>query len=179
MPATKYGEDREKLWAQIDFAHRLWGHYRPGSRDPFRYILKISESDYLFGFFPKRDELVKYLFLANLAQSLYDLGRQAEDRKRLDALKTGELKPSDLIVWPVWTLMKPDDFKSATWDLFGTSEGVLKFVFPKDPVSPHDFWALWKRWKEICVNPMERGARERREPIPRAEWLTLPGEPPG
>ena len=123
--------------------------------------------------------LEKHLFLANLAQSLYELGRRTEDGNELDALKTGELHPSELNVWPVWTIMKPDDFKSATWDLFGTSEGVLKFVFTKGAVSPHQFWTLWKKWKEICVKPMERMALERREPMPRAEWLTLPGEPHG
>ena len=76
--------------------------------------------------------------------------------------------------------MKPYDFKSATWDLVGTSEGVLGFVAPRAGISAEDFWGVWKTWKQICVGPMERSALQRGDGTwPVAEWLLLPGEPHG
>ena len=181
MPVTGYSDKTEQSWASTYLAHHLWGKYHPGNREPFADILKICESDYLSLFFPDRDRLVKCLFLGNLAQSLFEMGRCVEDGECLKALEDVDKNrfKLGLEVHPVWVLMKPDDFKSATWDLFGTSEGVFKFVFPMGGVSRSDFWAMWKKWKKICVKPMEQGALQRREPIPVVEWLSLPGELPG
>ena len=182
MPATLYGADTEKPWAEIKDAHSWWGKYLPCAPDPFKDFWQVCQSDYLSGFFTDKRLTEKHLFLANLAQSLYELGRCTQDSKRLEALRAGgvqSLAPSDLKVWPVWTLMKPEDFKSAAWDLFGTSAGVFEFVSPQAGISLDDFWGLWKRWKSICVIPMESHALQTRGPLPQAEWLMLPGEPHG
>jgi len=181
MPATTYGEVGEKPWAQIYSANRLWGHYMPGNREPFNNILKVSESDYLSGFFPKREELVKYLFLANLGQSLFELGRCVEDDECLKCLEDVDKErfKSNLGVWPIWALMKPDEFGSSTWELFGSSKGALEFVFPGG-VSLEKFWGWWKKWKEICVHNLMQGELQRRAPrMLHADFLLLPGEPPG
>jgi len=184
MPATEYGgEVGEKPWSQIYFAHRLWGHYMPGNQEPFRDILKISESDYLFGFFPKRDELEKYLFLANLGQSLFEMGRCLENdecRQSIEILDKKRFR-SDMYVWPVWALMKPEEFKSATWELFGSSKGLLDFVFLRNNTHlVQKFWTFWKKWKEICVSNVMRGEWQIKAfRTLRGEFLLLPGEPPG
>jgi hypothetical protein len=180
MPATLYGEDTEKLWAEIKCAHYRWGKYLPCAPDPFKDLWQVCQSGYLSGFFTEKRLLEKHLFLANLVQSLYELGRYTEDSNRLEALKAGDIQsfdPSELKVWPVWTLMKPDDFKSATWDLFGTSAGVIEFVSSEAAISPDDFWVLWRMWKHICGKPMEARAFQRGELPPQSEYLMLPGEP--
>lgn len=181
MPATKYGSSGEKPWAQTYSATRLWGKYMPGNREPFRDILKVSESDYLLGFFPEREKLVKYLFLANLGQSLFELGRCVEEGeclKRLEDVDKERFK-LDLDVWPVWALMKPNEFKSSTWELFGSSKGTLEFVFTGG-VSLEKFWGWWKKWKEICVYSLMQGELHSRSPrMLRADFLFLPGEPSG
>ena len=184
MPEEHFHDrEGERPWAEVYSAGHLWGRYLPGPPDPFKSLWKVCQSDYLSGFFADKQLLEKHLFMGNLAQSLYELGRYTEDSKRLEALKAGEAEsfpPSELRVWPVWALMKPDDFKSATWDLFGTSEGVLGFVAPRAGISAEDFWGVWKTWKQICVGPMERSALQRGDGTwPVAEWLLLPGEPHG
>ena len=183
MPATNYWETGEKTWAQIRYAaHRLWGKYLPSAPDPFKDLWNICQSKYISNFFTDKKLLEKHLFLANLAQSLYELGSRTKDGKCLDAIKAGDAErilSADLIVQPVWVLMKPKDFKSGTWDLFGTSERVFKFVFPKGDVSRDDFWAIWKKWKKICVQSMVHGALQRRKVPPNADWLILPEEPTG
>lgn len=181
MPVTGYPDKTEQSWASTYLAHYLWGKYLPGNREPFADILKICESDYLFPFFPDRDRLVKCLFLGNLAQSLFEMGRCVEDGECLKSLENVDRKRFELNldVWPVWALMKPDEFRPATWDLFGSSNGVLEFVFT-DGVSLERFWEWWKRWKKICCHNVMRGELGSRAPrMVRPGFLQLPGEPPG
>ncbi len=175
MPGMEYGEVGEKRWAEIYFAHHLWGRYLPGPKEPFANILKICKSDYLSGFFADMDQLVKYLFLGNLGQSLYELGLCIKDegrRKSIEDLDTQSFM-GNLMVHPVWVLMKPEEFKAATWELFGSSDGVLKFVFPGENVRAEKFWKWWKNWKKICTGMMGN----RPFLFHEANWLTLPGEP--
>lgn len=175
MPGMEYGEVGERRWAEIYFAHHLWGRYLPGPKEPFANILKICKSDYLSGFFADMDQLVKYLFLGNLGQSLYELGLRIKDegwRKSIEDLDTQSFM-GNLMVHPVWVLMKPEEFKAATWELFGSSDGVLKFVFPGENGRAEKFWKWWKNWKKICIGSMGNRPFLFRE----ANWLTLPGEP--
>jgi hypothetical protein len=172
MPAMEYEGGGEKPWWAVNFAHHLWGQYL---QDSFEEILKIYKSDYLSGFFPNTDQLVKYLYLANLSQSLFELGLYIRDenrRKSIEDLDTQSFM-GHLIVHPVWVLMKPEEFKAATWELFGSSEGVLKFVFPGENGRAEKFWKWWKNWKEICIGTMGDRPFLFRE----TNWLTLPGEP--
>jgi len=166
VPHPFGGQSKEALRAKADGA--------------FQDILKISDSDYLAGFFPDKNELVKYLFLANLCQSLFEMGRCVEDAECLKSLENVGRNQFelDLDVWPVWTLMKTDEFRPATWELFGSSNGVVEFVFTGG-VSPEKFWVWWKEWKKICVHNVMRGELSMREPrIVHEAFLQLAGEPP-
>jgi hypothetical protein len=177
MPIERFDEKGEQTWSEVYSAHHLWGKYLTSAPEPFKDLLQICQMDYLSGFFEKKNLLEKNLFLANLAQSLYELGLHIKDSKSLETLKAGKTNPSDLIVWPVWVLMKPDDFKSATWDLFNNSAGVFEFVSLKSSISYDDFWALWRMWKHICAGPMKNDALRKGLSPPRSEYLMLPGEP--
>ena len=162
MPATKYWDAGEKTWAKIYYAHRLWGKLLPGAPEPFKDLWKVCQSEYLSSFFTDKKLFEKHLFLGNLLQSLFEMGRCVEDNECLKYLEDAKKRfKIDLDVWPVWVLMESNEFKSGTWDLFGTSEGILNFVFPKGGVSRDDFWTMWKRWKEICVKPIEEGTWQR------------------
>jgi hypothetical protein len=172
MPGTEYQGAGEKSWAEIHFAHYLWGRYM---QDRFQEILKICKSDYLSAFFTDVDQLVKYLFLGNLGQSLFDLGQRTKDekwRKAIEDLDTQSFM-GNLMVHPVWVLMNPEEFKADTWEMFGSSDGVLKFVFPNENERVEKFWKWWKNWKIICSRRMGDRAFLFRE----VNWLTLPGEP--
>lgn len=173
MPGNRYNEAGEEPWAEVRYAaHRLWGKYM---QDRFQEILKICKSDYLSGFFTDKEQLVKYLFLGNLGQSLYELSLYIRDEKgrKLIEDKDNARFRHNLIVHPVWISMKAEEFKAATWELFDSSEGVLKFVFPNENVGTEKFWEWWKNWKEICISNMGNEPFLFRE----ANWLTLPGEP--
>jgi len=179
MPAISYLDNTEQTWASTNFAHRLWGKYIPGNQEPFADILKICESDYLSTFFLDRDKLLKYLFLANLSQSLFEMGRCIENGeclKSLEAVDKNQFK-IELDVWPVWALMNHNDFKSSTWELFGSSKGVLEFVFGGG-MSLEKLWGWWKKWKKICCHNIMRGELGKRVPqMVRPDFLRLPGEP--
>jgi hypothetical protein len=179
MPPISYRDNAEQTWASTYFAHHLWGRYIPGNREPFADILKICESDYLSTFFPDKSNLIKNLFLANLSQSLFEMGRCVEDDeclKSLEAIDENRFK-SQLNVWPVWALMDTNEFKSSTWELFGSSKELLEFVFGGG-MSLEKLWGWWKKWKKICChNIMEVELSGRPIRMVRAEFLMLPGEP--
>lgn len=177
MPMERFGEQGEQPWAEVYSAHHLWGRYLPSPPDPFKDLWQVCLSDYISGFFTEKKLLETHLFLANLAQSLYELGRYTEDRSRLETLKAGKTDQFKLEVFPVWVLMKPNDFKSATWDMFGTSTGVFEFVSPGPGISSDDFWKLWRMWKHICGKPLVSIALQRGGFSPQSEYLMLPGEP--
>ena len=59
------------------------------------------------------------------------MGRCVEDGeclKSLEGVDKNQFK-LELDVHPVWALMNHDDFKSGAWELFGSSKGLLEFVF--------------------------------------------------
>lgn len=171
MPGNRYYEAGEISWVKVNSAHYLWGKYM---QDRFQEIIKVCESKYLSGFFTDTDQLVKYLFLGNLGQSLYELSQYTSDESLRKSIEDGDTQRfrGNLSVHPVWVLMETEDFKAATWELFDSSDGVLKFVFPSGSVSIEQFWTWWKNWKAICVC-----CHEHRPFIFRR--LTLPGEPNG
>ncbi len=172
MPGERYNEAGEKPWAEVKSAHYLWGQYM---QDRFEEILKICKSDYLSGFFADMDQLVKYLSLGNLGQSLYELGLYINDERRRKSIEDLDTQSfmGNLKVHPVWVLMKPEEFKAATWELFGSSDGVLKFVFPGESGRSEKFWKWWKNWKRICADMMPYRPFLSSE----ATLLALPGEP--
>ena len=173
MPGEQYDESGEKPWAEVKSAHRLWGGW---TQDRFEEILKICKSAYLSGFFTDKSQLVKYLFLGNLAQSLHELSLCIKDEKWRKSIEDLDIQTfrSDLMVHPVWVLMKPEEFKAATWELFDSSKSVFNFVFPDATTITLDrFWTWWKNWKKICIGTM--GDRPFLSRV--ANWLTLPGEP--
>ncbi len=180
MPTTEHGEPAEVPWLQVRDAHRLWGKYLPGNRAPFGVIVKACESDYLRPFALDGESAHRHLFTGNLVQSLFELGRWTEDRHHLKALESndaGILGPG-LNVWSAWGLMDPNEFRSATYALFGSAEGVRQFVFSGNGVSLDRLWEYWKKWKEICVSALSEA--ELHLPASRilsAGSLRLPGEP--
>lgn len=183
MPETIYGQTQEKKWAEVYQAHHLWGKYLPGTQDPFKDIVKIAEPIYLVGFFPDKVELVKCLFLGNLAQSLFELGRWIEKgRKEATSVYDQErerFRTEGMNVWPIWGMMTSEEFRSGTWQLFGSAYGVFDFVFrEKGTDSESQFWEYWKKWKQACCGILTQGELQRRTMrVFRPEWLTLPGEP--
>ena len=76
-------------------------------------------------------------------------------------------------------MMEPEEFKKATWDLFDSSEGVLKFVFPDMHIEKAEFWKIWKYWKVVCSRPIIMGMVGKNQFPPEIGSLTLPGEPMG
>lgn len=182
MPAEEYEEVGEKPWLDIYAAHHWWSRYCCTGLEPFKDILKICESDYITGFFPDKDRFVKYLFFGNLAQSLFELrccikgvknptAPSDTDKQRL----TGDLK-----VWPLWVLMKPEEFNAAIWELFGSAQDVLAFASPNidKKIFTGDFWPYWKKWKVCCIEKLLGGGnRQNLRQMSRARYLYLPGEP--
>jgi hypothetical protein len=179
MPAIRYLDKSEQTWASTSFAHRRWGKYIPNHREPFADIIKICELEYLSAFFPNKDKLVNHLFLANLSQSLFEMGRCVEDGECLKSLEALDKRKFEfeLDVWPIWALMNQNDFKSSTWELFGSSKGVHEFVFGRG-LSLEKLWEWWKKWKEICCHSVMQSAVGKRGPLMvRPDFLILPGEP--
>jgi hypothetical protein len=172
MPNPDSDQHEEIAWAEAFSAHHLPEGIEITYKEPFKLLLKVCESNYVSPFFPNREQLKEYLFLSNLLQSLVELRRCTE---REDTRRTLEEKGSlSLDVWPVWCLMDSKKFKEGTWDLFGSSKGVLNFVFPDATTVTLDrFWPWWKNWKEICIGTIGDRPFLFRE----ANWLTLPGEP--
>jgi len=180
MPNPDSNQHEEIAWAEVLSAHRLPKGIGIDYQDPFRLILKISESDYVDSFFPNKKILAKeYLFLVNLLQSLVELRLSIEKE---ETRKTIEEKGKLLFdVWPVWCLMESEDFKAGTWDLFGSSKGVLEFVFPRDTsVTLDKFWLWWKNWKYLCSNAWDKYFIRRgilSQVDWNIQWMFLPGEP--
>ncbi len=172
MPEERYQGAGEKPWAEVKPAHYLWGRYM---QDRFEKILKVCKSEYLSGFFPDIDQLVKNLYLGNLGQSLFELGLYVHNEERRKSIENSDVQRfiGNLMVHPVWVLMKAEEFKAATWELFGSSDGVLKFVFPGENGDAEKFWKWWKNWKKICIGMMG----DRLFLALESTWLTLPGEP--
>jgi len=180
MPNPDSNQHEETDWAEVLSAHRLPKGIGIDYRDPFRLILKICESDYVASFFPNKEILAKeYLFLVNLLQSLVELRLCIEKE---DTRKTLEEKGKLLFdVWPVWCLMESEDFKEGTWDLFGSSKGVLDFVFPHDTsVTLDKFWRWWKNWKYLCSDAWNTyfiQSGKFSDVDWKIQWMFLPGEP--
>lgn len=178
MPNPDSDRHEQKLWAEIVAAHRLPAGLKRSREKPFKFLVNVCESDYMAGFFPTNERLVESLFLGNLLQSLVELRLCTEKE---DTLKTLEERKGRLLldVWPLWCFMDPRDFKSSTWDLFGSSKGVLNFVFPGGTtVTLKQFWVWWKNWKDICGKALYSD-----DPMgsfyfgDEVMWLQLPGEP--
>ncbi len=182
MPTMDYEQTGEKSWLQVHHAQRLWGQYMPGNRAPFQDILRACDSEYMSRFIRDREKFPTYLSVGNLAQSLYEMARWIEDGDHLKALESSRASElaSDLSVWPVWGLMKPNEFQTETWALFGSAEGVRQYVFTDKAIPLEQLWTRWKKWKEICVSALMRGELDAHPPrMLHAEWLSMPGEPPG
>lgn len=181
MPAEEYEEIGEKPWLEVYTAHHLWGNLLPGHQKPFADILKICESDYITGFFPDKDRFVKYLFLGNLAQSLFELRCRIKGVKNLnDPSDTDKQKLlGDLKVWPLWVLMDPEEFKAATWELFESSQDILSFASSNIDkiIFIGDFWTAWKGWKAYCAKRLMGASRQMWPRMFHSDWLLLPGEP--
>lgn len=178
MPNADSNQHEEVAWADVYSAHRLPKGMGIRYNEPFKLLLKICESDYVSNFFPDTQRLNEYLFLANLLQSLVELRRciqKERTRKVLEGLTEGNLQ---FYVWPIWCLMKNEDFESWTWDLFGSSQGVHDFVFPEaTTITLEKFWNWWKTWKTLCASALGRGSGGSLDVDWRIRWLRLPGEP--
>ena len=121
--------------------------------------------------------------MAYWGPALYEWGLGVENEECLNARENVDRKrfELDLDVWPVWTLMKPDEFRSGTVELFGSSKGVLDFVFQRENVHfIEKFWSYWKKWKKICIHNIMKGELNIRAiRMLHGDSLLLPGEPPG
>jgi hypothetical protein len=181
MPAYEYERKGEQLWVDIVPAHLLWGKYVTTGPDPFKAILKICESNYISEFFPDKERLVKHLFLGNLGQSLFELGQRIKDvgsPKNLSDVDKQRLQ-TRLKIWPLWVLMESEEFKASTWELFGSSDGVIAFVTDstKKEIDKETFWEWWKAWKSYCLNNMMKADRNNLLLFRKGDLLQLPGEP--
>lgn len=181
MPNPDSRQHEEIIWAEARSAHRLPEGIKINYKEPFRLLLKVCESDYVSSFFPNRENLVEYLYLVNLLQSLVEL-RRCIDKENTRKILEGKEKGTLLFdVWPVWCLMESKDFVSCTWDLFGSSKGVLNFVFPyATSTTLEQFWPWWKSWKVLCSGALSRHLMSMgrfSDADWRVRWMLLPGEP--
>lgn len=176
MPLPRIG--KEIRWADIRKA--FWPPVGVGYKDPFGFLLDLYESEYIGGFFPSKERMKEFLFKANLLQSIAELRLFTETDEWIAIIESNNNRQykSDIKVAPWWLLMKPEDFTTWSLDLFGSSDGFIKFFMMggKGNVSPDKIWSWWKGWKELCGELFDDMTGHVMFSI-TIEWLMLPGEP--
>jgi hypothetical protein len=174
MPGYRF--DTEIRWADIRAA--FWPPIGIAYKEPFRYLLDLYESEYIHGFFPSKEKMQEYLFKANLIQSIVEMRFLTETKDGIAIVESSDSKyKSDIKVAPWWCMIKSDEFTTWSWELFGSSDGFIKFftMGGKGNVSPEKIWSWWKGWKEICKECIY--AITHGNAWVHNEWLMLPGEP--
>jgi hypothetical protein len=79
-------------------------------------------------------------------------------------------------VLPVWCILPEERFRLIALNLFSDSQGLIRFVYPSGFVIIDDFWPLWKRWKEMCLNFWWQSPSGCFDFLTKKPWMLLPGE---
>ena len=176
LPMPGYRHGTEIQWADIRKA--FWPPVGNDFKNPFRFLLDLYQSEYIRGFFPSENRMKEFLFKASLLQSIVELRLLTRNQQGADVVEKRDLKYKvDVMVVPLWCLMKPEDFSTWAWDLFGSSEGFIRFFMMDSGghIPPDMIWDWWKGWKTICHACLDEVTGHRI--FLRTEWLMLPGEP--
>ena len=166
----RQGYKSEISWVKIFSINRPPGGVN--AKEPFVYLRSLTKSDLLKNFFYDEQRTIRNIMLWNLLASLVELRETALNPKECEAIKEGS-NQFHAEVTPVWCIMGTSQFQTSTLELFGDSQAVYNYVFPKKEVAIQEFWSLWKLWKKICMRYWNRGLRFG----PMIEYMTLPGEP--
>lgn len=173
-----YTPGKEIQW--LDIRAAFWPPVGIDFKDPFRFLLALYSSEHIGGFFPSEERMSEFLFKSNLLQSIVELRLLTRTKEGADIVERSDKKYKvDVTVVPLWCLIKPDDFRTWMWDLFGSSQGFIRFFMMDSGghIDPERIWDWWKRWKMICHALMYELTNYRVHIHP--EWLMLPGEPRG
>jgi len=169
MPGFRLGE--ETVWGDVRAA--FW----PPFGSDFQFALSLYDYEHVRSFFPSRERMKELLFKSNLLQSIAELSILTKTTSGSKTVEAHDRQYKvNLQVMPLWCLTSPQDFHTWAWDLFGSSEGFLRF-FRKDRsgIDEASIWMWWRGWKEICEACMyaitQGGWRA------HTGWLMLPGEP--
>jgi len=122
----------------------------------------------------------EFLFKANLLQSIVELRLLTRTQQGAEVIEKRDKKYKvDVMVVPLWCLTKPEDFGTWAWDLFGSSEGFIRFFMMDSGghIPTEMIWDWWKGWKTICEACLNEVTSYRF--FLHTEWLMLPGEPSG
>ena len=174
MPGYRHGT--EMRWVEIRSA--FWPPVGIDFEQPFRFLVDLYDSEHICGFFPSEERMREYLFKANLLQSIIELGLLTRSEKGAQIVEKRDrtYKP-DVNVVPFWCLIKANDFRTWTLDLFSSGDDFIRF-FMMDRgghIPPERIWDWWKGWKMICHACLDEVTRHRI--FLCTEWLMLPGEP--
>lgn len=176
MSIPGYSHGTETNWAEIRHA------FRPpvgiNFKDPFRFLLDLYHSEHIRGFFPSEERMKEFLFKANVLQSIVELRLLTRTQEGAEIVEKRDDKYKfDIKMAPFWCLIKPADFRTWAWDLFGSSEGFIRFFLAdaQGHIDPGRIWDWWRGWKTICKARLDH-MTSHGFPL-RAEWLMLPGEP--
>jgi hypothetical protein len=170
LKMPNYSGGKEIQWSQIPHAHKQHVGVSYDIRDPFKFILSISQSELVKGFFPNQKRLVNNLLMANLLSSMVEFRLCCQNIDCLKALQGNEQFFFDIP--PFWCLTPPSDFRSLTLNLFSDSDGVVSFVFPRRSALSAQFWQYWNNWHRKCI-----GAYGGQYDLFDAMFLRLPGQP--
>ncbi len=162
----------EVSWLQNRSAHYPPGGLQVDIKEPFKFLLKISEFELIKGFFPNQKRLANNLLMSNLLASMVEFRVCCQTTNCNKALMKREQLVFDVL--PYWCLAKPEEFRSLTLNLFGDSDGVIKFVFPQMSAISVRFWQYWQHWQEACVGVWMQSSRY---DLFNARFLKLPGQP--
>jgi len=173
LKMPNYSGGSEITWALVHSAHCLPQGLSFDRNDPFKFILSISQSELLSGFYPNQKRLVNNMLMANLLASMIEFRLCCQDINSFKSLTNG--KKLILDIPPLWCLTKPEEFRALTLNLFGNSEGVIKFVFPQRSAVSARFWQYWGNWHKRCIGYWIDGGRY---DLFQAMFLRLPGQPP-
>lgn len=171
LPMPILRGQKESLWLNIRYAHSPPVGFE--LKEPFKFLLSIYQSDYMKGFFTSQERLTDSLFLSNLLASLVELRHFAQTENGQIAFVEHQKIRIDHVC-PLWVAMGTQRFKILTVDLFGSSQDVVKFVFPSGFTTADKFWCMWKQWWNACIEYWEsRGYYN----LGLCEYMMLPGEP--
>jgi len=176
MSMPGYAHGTEMLWAEITSAS--WPPVGPDFKNPFAFLLYLYDSEHIRGFFPTKERMKEFLFKANLLQSIVELRLLTRTQEGAEIVEKRDDKYKfDIKVAPFWCLIEPADFRTWAWDLFASSEGVIRFFLTdaQGHIDPGRIWDWWRGWKTICKARLDHMTRHGF--LLRAEWLMLPGEP--
>jgi len=165
----------EVPWLQIHSAHNLPEGVGLNIKQPFDFLKAFCNSKELKNFFPNPEVVVDNILIANLLCSLIELRVCSQNQKCLDTLM-GKSEYFFTDVLTVWCILSEDKFRIVTLDLFGDSQGVIRFVYPSGFMTIDEFWPLWKRWKERCLNLWCQSSSGCYDFLIKKPWMLLPGE---